>query len=628
MPELNFISTDAQDATGSKGLVQQPYLATTTPGYNYGGAGQPTGDGFLEFGTGTPGSLPFRVDQAGNVTAASVTGATGTTDWLNVQSYGAVGNGVHDDTAAIQAALNAAQPGQVVYLPAGTYLVSAPLMIPPQVWLLGSHSSHIDATNCVIRASAGFSGASVILLVDQATGGYPVVSSQQRVSSVTLDCSLLPGTTIDGLQAQGYVHGVILEDLTVASPPNHGISSVSNASGTAYSWRGTRLAVTGGSKFGFSLGGMTDSTWIDLEAIGCSNNGFSFTSSPSNSHFIGCRAEYNANGFALGGAWGTGGGSGGCTFSDCSTDGNVQNGVIVSATGTSPVIFENLMLRRDGANGTSGGGGYAGFSVAAATIPVIVNGITVFPGVALNGGANSPEYGISITGSPGQVTVSNAYLQAATAGWHWDGTGGVANTSVATCTGTTASPSAVTWVPDQSPAVAPWMPSDSGFLGWNFDPIVSGSASAPGNGAVNLLRVNVRVPVTVTNVHVYISVGGTGLVTNECYAGLYNSSGTLIAATADQSTAWAGTGLMTMALANGPYTLAPGFYWVAFLANESAGGVPQLLRAPTPLTASTPEIGLTASKGRSVTNGTGTSLSNITPSGNANGSQVFWAALS
>lgn len=45
---------------------------------------------------------------------------------LNVEDYGAVHDGVTDDTAAIQAAIDAAYDagGGVVYFPAGLYIVS------------------------------------------------------------------------------------------------------------------------------------------------------------------------------------------------------------------------------------------------------------------------------------------------------------------------------------------------------------------------------------------------------------------------------------------------------------------------------------------------------------------------
>jgi hypothetical protein len=46
---------------------------------------------------------------------------------FNVKSYGALGNGTTDDTAAIQAAYTAAAAagGGIVFFPAGVYLVAA-----------------------------------------------------------------------------------------------------------------------------------------------------------------------------------------------------------------------------------------------------------------------------------------------------------------------------------------------------------------------------------------------------------------------------------------------------------------------------------------------------------------------
>ena len=44
----------------------------------------------------------------------------------NVKDYGALGNGVHDDTAAFQAAINSLpSSGGTIYVPTGTYMIDA-----------------------------------------------------------------------------------------------------------------------------------------------------------------------------------------------------------------------------------------------------------------------------------------------------------------------------------------------------------------------------------------------------------------------------------------------------------------------------------------------------------------------
>jgi hypothetical protein len=62
--------------------------------------------------------------------------APGISGFVNVRTYGALGDGVHDDTAALAAAL-VAGTGATVFVPPGTYLASS-LTVPNDTRLLGA----------------------------------------------------------------------------------------------------------------------------------------------------------------------------------------------------------------------------------------------------------------------------------------------------------------------------------------------------------------------------------------------------------------------------------------------------------------------------------------------------------
>lgn len=99
---------------------------------------------------------------------ASFTMAAGTPAFYNVKTYGAVGNGVTDDTVAIRNAIAAAVNGGVVFFPEGTYSVqqqsteTALLTVSKPIHLLGtgyksviSVKSTVPATVDVIKLSPG-----------------------------------------------------------------------------------------------------------------------------------------------------------------------------------------------------------------------------------------------------------------------------------------------------------------------------------------------------------------------------------------------------------------------------------------------------------------------------------------
>jgi hypothetical protein len=99
-----------------------------------------------------------------------------TSPFINVRDYGATGDGKTDDTAAIAAAIAAAAPtgggeqatGNTVVLPAGKYVVSASLNLPPAVALEGmgwntpgSQANVFAGSWLVVGAGASFSPVTI-----------------------------------------------------------------------------------------------------------------------------------------------------------------------------------------------------------------------------------------------------------------------------------------------------------------------------------------------------------------------------------------------------------------------------------------------------------------------------------
>lgn len=369
---------------------------------------------------------------------------------VNAAQYGATGNGSADDTAAIQAALDAASPGQTVYLPAGVYVTSAPLTVPSRVVLRGESGLNVsDAGDygTVIKPAGSFSGVSVIYLADAGAA----VTYGGSVMSLAVDGANLTGT-VDGIRAFGPVKETVIRDVSICRVPGWGITTqvdagISSGPQWPYMWDVSHVMLDTCGAGGLSLTSMTDAAFSQVYVLYCGHG-----SAPGpgwmidwagNSTFSQCRAEWCGTvGWHLTGSWWTGVGAGGMVMTGCSTDRNEQAGVLVDATGNGPLLADGLMLRRDGRNAGSGGGSYAGLDIAGAGIPISIGTISVFPGVDDDGtGTNSPEYGVAVSGSP-LASIGSGYVQGATTAISNTASGGYFSIGpgMITATGTPAAP--------------------------------------------------------------------------------------------------------------------------------------------------------------------------------------------
>src|SRR4029077_12411757 len=132
---------------------------------------------------------------------------------INVKSFGATGNGTTDDTAAINSAIAALQPGYQLFFPCGTYLISSGLnaIVIDNVTVYGQ--TGCSAGPVTLRSTG--SGSTVLQV-----GNGPWLSGSTPITATTadMDTTFQADFSAIGVGVGDYVY---LEETVSNTDTNH-----------------------------------------------------------------------------------------------------------------------------------------------------------------------------------------------------------------------------------------------------------------------------------------------------------------------------------------------------------------------------------------------------------------------
>ena len=218
-------TTDRKDVV-LVGLNGVPYFKTGTP---CGVAGWTRTSPFLppvkpspDAGTVVLAEVYIRGNVIANLTANEIVSKGVPSNWLdkgsavfNVKAYGAAGNGIADDTAAIAAAIAAASAvgaGACVLFPAGSYLLSSTLTVNAPIDFLG-YGAQILATNGTFNLFTLQLGASLATI-----SGLTFIGGAVDNTTTQFGIFTLLGNVPTGVTVQNCIFGS-----TGSIAPNNGI---------------------------------------------------------------------------------------------------------------------------------------------------------------------------------------------------------------------------------------------------------------------------------------------------------------------------------------------------------------------------------------------------------------------
>lgn len=350
--------------------------------------------------SGTPSAGQSLVASSG--VAAAWGAVSGTTDWINVKQYGAIGDGTTDDTAAIQAAINAVPSnGGVVYMPAGRYKVTSALSITvDNTTLLGAGTGQRSGATqsghgSRIEVDSSFSDT-VVINVDNGSGTTPVYGVW--LAHFIID-GKLSGAGIDGIilrSNRSYTEHVHIHKMT-----GNGMRLLGYSAPTFNTYDSVvtfcQFGDNGASGFVF------DNNSADCHMTNCIlyNNNYNIMILSSSQQITACHT-YNAT---VDNIKFDGGGSR-TKIINCKIEGSGQHGINIDSTngGYSDIQITGCGLST---NGDSADNTYDHIIIQGpagnGTSRTLIIGNSF--GHKSSGSSNLPRYGVNMSGSCAQGTV-------------------------------------------------------------------------------------------------------------------------------------------------------------------------------------------------------------------------------
>ncbi len=139
---------------------------------------------------------------------------------LNAKHYGAAGDGTTDDTAELQAFIDASSNNRG-YIPAGRYRVTSTLILDPTLmyWIEGSgHDPNASTTTVIYNVGSGHA-----ITIDN--NGAAAVDNLIVIRGMTIQGNLNFAGGQNGIYADN-IHGLRLEKIWVTQCYNHGIEMI------------------------------------------------------------------------------------------------------------------------------------------------------------------------------------------------------------------------------------------------------------------------------------------------------------------------------------------------------------------------------------------------------------------